>query len=136
MKRTHKIEIGVTEAEKAAIIEKAGDMSLSDYLRGLALPENCHDKQSVKCHDKLESVMTKIENVMTKDNSVMTNVDPIPESVMTITPPFALSVMTSLDNVMTTIDSVMTNEKPQEPQRPAKQAKAWIGGYSKTVSSK
>ena len=139
MKRTEKIEIRVSQSEKAAIIEKAGDMSLSDYLRGLALPEKCHDKlESVmtKIEPIPESVMTDTENVMTKDNSVMTNVDPVPESVMTITPPFALSVMTSLDNVMTTIDSVMTNEKPQEPQRPAKQPKPWSGGYGKAISSK
>ena len=125
MKRTHKIEIRVTEAEKAAIIEKASGLSLSDYLRGLALPENCHDKQTDNCHDKVESVMTETENVMTKDNSVMTNVDPVPESVMT-----------SLNNVMTTVDSVMTNEKPHKPQRPVKQAKAWVGGYGKANSSK
>ena len=70
MKRDKKIEIRVSEAEKAAIIEKAGDTSLSDYIRGVAL--NCHDKEDVKQerHD-------------TGDNNVMTRTEVIekPEEV-------------------------------------------------------
>ena len=122
MKRTHKIEIRVSEAEKAAIIEKASGLSLSDYLRGLALPENCHDKPIDKCHDKVESVMTDTENVMTNDRTI------------------AESVMTSLDSVMTTIDPVMTSVEPQNLSKAlqisVKQAAEWSGGYGKNLSAK
>ena len=115
MKRTNKIEIRVSEAEKAAIIEKASGLSLSDYLRGLALPENCHDKPIDKCHDKVESVMTDTENVMTNDRTIT-------------------------ESVMTTIDPVMTIVEPQNLSKAlqisVKQAAEWSGGYGKAISSK
>jgi len=149
MKRTEKIEIRVSQAEKAAIIEKAGDMSLSDYLRGLALPLECHDKQSVKCHDKVESVMTNIEpipeSVMTDTENVMT----VLNSVMTNNTPFIESVMTIKDNVMTKEVPAQELREPQTPietlgllqamrktvEQP-KKVKPWSGGYGKAISSK